>query len=133
MGLDAEDLRALLDFCFPPPSQRPAGALEMSDVAVGHRDELHLVARRRPQRRHAARLQLGVVGMRAERDDPERLAPVPGHPDVLRERQRHDRNDGYGENTLHEIRLAVSAPEVHPSPPANGSRLESTSGQAMRR
>ena len=54
-------------------SQRTAGALEVSDVAVRHRHELHLVPLRRPQRRHSTRLELGVVWMRPERDDPERF------------------------------------------------------------
>ena len=72
LGLDAEDPRALRDFRLAPLRQRPAGALEVADVAVGHRDELHLVPGGGPQRRHAARLQLGVVRVRAEGDDPQR-------------------------------------------------------------
>jgi hypothetical protein len=72
LGLDAEDLGALLHFGVAPPGQRPAGALEVADVAVGHGDELHLVPGRGPQGGHAAGLELGVVGVRAEGDDPER-------------------------------------------------------------
>jgi hypothetical protein len=41
----------------------------MAYVAIGHRDELHLVPFRRPERRGAACLQLRIVRMRAERDD----------------------------------------------------------------
>ena len=43
--LDAEDPRALRDFRFPAARQRPAGLVEMTDVSVGHRHELDLVAR----------------------------------------------------------------------------------------
>ena len=67
-ALDAEDLPALGHFRLPPLRQRAAGLFEMADIAVGHGDELDLVPGRRPHRRHAARLELGVVGMRAEGD-----------------------------------------------------------------
>ena len=46
--LDAEDSRAFCHFRLAPLRERTAGALEMADVAVRHRDELHLVARGRP-------------------------------------------------------------------------------------
>ena len=42
-GLDPEDARALGDFRLAPPRQRTAGLLEVADVAVGHRHELHFV------------------------------------------------------------------------------------------
>ncbi len=74
VGLDAENPRALRHFRLAPPRQRSAGGSEMADVAVGHRDELHLVPGGGPLRRDAARLQLGVVGMCAEGDDPQGLA-----------------------------------------------------------
>ena len=54
--LDAEDARAVGDLRLAPLGERPAGHLEVSDVAVGHRDELHFVAARGPQRGHAATL-----------------------------------------------------------------------------
>ena len=42
---DAELLRALLDLGLAALGERPACLLEMSDVAVGHGDELHLAPR----------------------------------------------------------------------------------------
>jgi hypothetical protein len=70
--LDPEDLGALRHFRFPPLRQRAAGLFEVADIAVGHRHELHLVAGRRPHGRHPARLELRIVGMRAEGDDAQR-------------------------------------------------------------
>src|SRR5689334_566982 len=43
----------------------------MSDITVGHRDELHLGPLRGPHGGHAAGLQLRIVGVRPERDDAE--------------------------------------------------------------
>ena len=54
--------------------ERPASRFEMADVAVCHGDELDLGTRRCPQSGDAARLQLGVVRMRAEGDHSERLS-----------------------------------------------------------
>ena len=73
IGLDAEDARALGDFRLSPPRQRSTGGFEMADVAIGHGHELDLGASRRPQRRHAARFQLRIVGMGAEGDDAQGL------------------------------------------------------------
>ena len=70
--LDPEDPRALRHLRLAALRERPAGHGEVADVAVGHRHELHLGAFRGPQRRHAAGLQLRIVGVRAEGDDPER-------------------------------------------------------------
>ena len=66
---DPENPRALLDFLVPADGERPTRLAEVTDVAIGRRDELHLVALRRPQRRNAGGLQLGVIGMRAKDDD----------------------------------------------------------------
>ncbi len=47
----------------------PTGLAEVTDVAVGGGDELHLVAGRGPQRCDARGLEFGVVGVRPEGDD----------------------------------------------------------------
>jgi len=92
--LDAENARAFGDFGLAALRERPAGLLEVADVAVGHGDELHLVAACGPERRHAARLELGIVGMGAEGDDAQRLTRwlsgcgLPGD-----ERQQRDGQD----------------------------------------
>ncbi len=62
-------LVARFDFGLAPLRQRSAGLREMADVAVGQRDELDLVPLRREERRRPRKLQLGIVRMRAERDD----------------------------------------------------------------
>ena len=72
-SLDAENAGAFGDLGGTPPREGTAGGGEVADVAVGHRDELHLVPGRRPERRDAARLELGIVWMRAEGDDAEGL------------------------------------------------------------
>ena len=72
VGRDAENARALLDFLVAALCQRSAGLLEVADVAVGHRDKLHLVPLGGPQRGHACGLELRVVGMRAKGDDAQR-------------------------------------------------------------
>ena len=56
----------------PPARERTAGLAPVADVAVGDRDELDLVAERRPLGGGAGDPELAVVGMRAECDDPER-------------------------------------------------------------
>ena len=128
VGLDPEDPRALGHFGLPPLGQRTAGALEVTDVAVGHRHELHLVALRGPQRRHAARLELGVVGMRPECDDPERFRGCLRVRARGVERQQTDRDNDHTENTRHGSWPRSSGPSV-PIAPGNGSRLESSSLQ----
>ncbi len=72
VGGDAEDAGALLDLGVPALGQRATSLAEVADVAVRHRDELHLVPLRGPERRHPGGLQLRVVRMGAERDDAER-------------------------------------------------------------
>ena len=69
---DAEDPGALGHFRRSAASQRAAGLLEVTNVAVGHRHELHLVPLSRPQRRHSTGLELGIVWMRAEGDYSQR-------------------------------------------------------------
>ena len=73
VGGDAQDARALLHFVVAALRQRAAGLAEVADVAVGHRDELHLVALRCPERGHACRFQLGVVRVGAKGNDAQRL------------------------------------------------------------
>ncbi len=77
-GLDPENAGAFGDFRLAPACQRAAGRAEVADVAVGHRDELDLVPGRSPERRDAARLQLGIVGMGAEGDDAKGLGLCEG-------------------------------------------------------
>ena len=72
LGLDAQDLGALLDLGRPAASEDGAGHLVVADVAVGHADELDLVAQLGPPRGRAAGFELAVVGMGAEDDDPQR-------------------------------------------------------------
>ena len=69
LGLDAEDPRRVLGLRPPAQGQGPAGDDRVADVAVGHRHALDLVAEGGPLRSHAGRVQLAVVGMRAEGDD----------------------------------------------------------------
>ena len=69
--LDAENPGALGDLRFAAARQRPASLAEVPDVAVRHRHELDLVSLRRPECRDAARLQLGVIGMCPEGNDPK--------------------------------------------------------------
>jgi hypothetical protein len=71
LGLDPENTRALLHFGLPAPRERTTGHGEMADVAVGHRHELHLVAPGRPLGRDAAGLQLSIIRVRTEGDDPQ--------------------------------------------------------------
>src|SRR6185369_17337959 len=70
--LDAEDASTVGDLCLAALGERTAGHLEVSDVAVGHRDELYFVTARGPQRGDARRFQLRIVWMRAKGDDPQR-------------------------------------------------------------
>ena len=70
--VDPQDLGALLDLGRPPPGEDGAGHLVVADVAVGHADELDLVAELRPARGGPAGVELAVVGMGAEDDDPQR-------------------------------------------------------------
>ena len=63
----------LLDLGGAPASEDRAGHLVMADVAVGHADELDLVAQLGPPRGRAAGLELAVVGMGPEDDDPQRV------------------------------------------------------------
>jgi hypothetical protein len=93
VGFDAEDLGALGDLGLPPLGQRSAGLLEVSDVAVGHRHELHFVARRRPHRGDAARFELGIVRMGAEGDDPQRLLRLHGRRRPGRATRHEQRRD----------------------------------------
>ena len=72
LGLDAQDLGASLDLGGAAAGEVRAGHLVVADVAVGHADELDLVARAWPSARGPAGLELAVVGMGAEDDDPER-------------------------------------------------------------
>ena len=70
--LDAELLVARRDLGLAPLRQRAARLREVSDVAVGQRHQLDLVSLRGHQRCRAPELQLGIVWMRAERDDAQR-------------------------------------------------------------
>ena len=69
--VDAQDLGALLDLGGAAAGQDRAGDLVVADVAVGHADELDLVAELGPARGGAAGVELAVVGMGAEDDDTE--------------------------------------------------------------
>ena len=73
LGLDAQDLRALLDLGGPAAGQHRAGHLMMPDIAVGHADKLDLVAQLRPPRGGAAGRELAIIGVGAEDDDPDRF------------------------------------------------------------
>ena len=86
VGLDAELRVAGLDFGLAALRQRSARLREVADVAVGERHELDLVPLRGKERRRTGELQLGVIGMRAECDDPER--PVRGN---LSGKPRHEK------------------------------------------
>ena len=62
----------LLDLGRPTAGQNRTRHLVMADVAVGHTHELDLVAKHRPTRRRSPRLQLAVVGVGTEDNDPHR-------------------------------------------------------------
>ena len=70
LGFDAQNLGALLDLGRAATGEDGPGHLVVADVAVGHADELDLVAQLGPPRGRAAGFQLAVVRMRAEDDDP---------------------------------------------------------------
>ena len=69
LGRDAQQLRRLLHLGRAALRQRSARDLPVADVAVGDRDELDVMPERRPLGGHARRLELGIVGMRAEAND----------------------------------------------------------------
>ena len=69
---DAENPCALLWLLVAPLRKGTASLREVADVAVGHGNELDLVPVGGPQRGHARRLELGIVRVRAERDDVQR-------------------------------------------------------------
>ncbi len=69
LGLDAQNLSALLDLLGAAASENRAGQLVMADVAVGDAHELDLVAGLGPPRGRAAGLELAVVGVCAEDND----------------------------------------------------------------
>ena len=70
--LDAERRADLLRLRPPSRGQRAAALRLVTGVAVGHRDESHLVAERRPLRRRAAGADVAIVRVGAERDDAKR-------------------------------------------------------------
>ena len=76
---------ARLDLRLAPLRERAAGLREVSDVAVGQRDQLDFVPLRREQRCRSREFQLGIVRMRAERDDSQ----LPGRGSLRCDRRRH--------------------------------------------
>ena len=69
--VDAEHLGRGRRLRRAPLGERAAGHLPVADVAVGHGDELHVMAQLRPLGRRAAGFVFGIVGMGAEDDDPQ--------------------------------------------------------------
>ena len=67
--LDADPTAGLLRLGAPPCAKLRAALLLMAGIAVGDRDEAHVMPGGRPLRGHAACVQIAVVGMRTERDD----------------------------------------------------------------
>ena len=66
LGGRAQHLGRLLHLGRPPLRQLTAGHLPMADVAVGDRDQLHVMPLPCPQDAGAARLELRVVRVRSE-------------------------------------------------------------------
>jgi hypothetical protein len=100
VGRDAENAGALLDLGVPALCQWAPGLAEMTDVAVGHRDELDLMALRGPECRHAGCLELGVIRVRAEGDDAQR--PVWRRLGVRDDRyERESQNGDKGSESSH--------------------------------
>src|SRR5690606_11235956 len=131
LGLDPEDARGLLHLARASLGERAAGLVPVPDVAVRERDELHVMARFRPERRDTADLDLAVIGMRAERDDPEfavigprRRDGIPGR-DLLSHDARnlrwHERHDARaaGDEPTYEYEHATARHGI--ALPANGS------------
>src|SRR5690606_2561970 len=105
-------------------------------------DELHVMARFRPGRRDTADLDLAVIGMRAERDDPEfavigprRRDGIPGR-DLLSHDARnlrwHERHDARaaGDEPTYEYEHATARHGL--ALPANGSDPGVASGARVR-
>ena len=69
--VDAEDLGRRLDLGLAALRQRLLADLPVADVAVGDRHELDVVPGLRPLDRGAAGLELGVVRVGPEDDDPQ--------------------------------------------------------------
>ncbi len=79
LGLDPVDAGGGLHFGLPALRQRPSRHPVVADVAVCDRDELHLVAEGRPLRRDAASVELAVVGVGPEGDNPDLPVLRRGH------------------------------------------------------
>jgi hypothetical protein len=68
---DAEPPRNLLHFFQSALRQRPARGLPVSDIAIGGGDQLDVMSGLGPFHRDAGAAIFGVIGMRAENNDPQ--------------------------------------------------------------
>ena len=103
---DAEDLRRLLHLRRAAARERTAGLPPVPDVAVGDGDELDVMPERRPLRGRPADPQLGVVRMRAERDDPELAVLRARGQDASEKCDQQNRRDP-PQHTAHHIPLCT--------------------------
>ena len=91
--LDSELGVTGLHFGLPPQRERSAGLGEVADVAVGERDQFDLVPLCREQRGRAFELELGIIRMRPERNNPQRPVRGPLAGDGL-DQERQQRGAG---------------------------------------
>jgi hypothetical protein len=82
----------------------------VADVAVGDRDELDFMPLRRPLGRHAGRLELGIVRMRAEANDPQLAVGFVGQREVPRGNRPAEKNGESGHKTAKRQRAHGDAP-----------------------
>src|SRR5947209_8615119 len=68
---DAENLGGFLNLGGSPSSQGPARLAPVTDVAVGHGHKFNMMSLRGPQGGSPSGLQLAIVRMSAEADDPQ--------------------------------------------------------------
>ena len=97
---DAENFGGGFDLSFAPERQWAASLPPVADIAVRHRNKLHLVPLRSPHRRHTASLKLAIVGMRAETDDAQ-FAAIVGSGESGSEGEKRQSNQKYDGHAGH--------------------------------